>query len=103
MIPPLLVNFYPAERLEILLFSSIPRTFDLLLERLGQGRFHVHCTDSFPGLRLLFSRQPPGLMVGKTRTGRNQSANYHVFFQTTEKIPFASNRRLGQHASRFLE
>jgi hypothetical protein len=56
MIPPLLVNFYPAERLEILLFNSITRTFGLLFERLGQGRFHVHCTDSFPGLRFLFSR-----------------------------------------------
>src|SRR6185437_14978676 len=40
---------------------------------------------------------------GKTRTGRNQAANYNVFLQTVQVVALAAHRGIGQHPRGLLE
>ena len=42
-------------------------------------------------------------MIGQSGAGRNQSANNDVFFETTQLVALAHDRRLGQNTGRFLE
>src|SRR6185437_6451984 len=51
--------------------------------------------------------QPSGRLArcveGKTRTGRNQAANYNVFLQAVQVVALATHRGIGQHTRGLLE